>query len=88
MNAELPELPSEMPLEELALLECLLRIDGGIAIDPKGRVLATRLVRMGLAEEEARSVHLTVAGIERCKSLQHRLASDLEVSRVLVVASS
>lgn len=77
-----------MPLEELALLECLLRIDGGIAIDHKNRLLAMRLVRCGLAEEDANSVHLTVAGIERCKSLQHRLASDLELSRVVVVAST
>ena len=43
-----------------------------------------RLVESGLAEAvEGDAVHLTDAGIERCKSLRHRVAADAEAALVL-----
>lgn len=70
--------------DELDLLECLLRIDLRQGLDERASGLATRIVAAGLANEGADGLSLTHAGVERCKSLQHRLASDQEAARVLL----
>jgi hypothetical protein len=71
-------------LEELALLNVLQRIDQGHAPENHSGALRERLVESGLAEAgEGGEVHLTDAGIERCKSLRHRVAADAEAALVL-----
>ncbi len=80
--------PSPMPIEELALLECLVRIDGGVAIDRRRPAFGERLVASCLAEFDGDMIRLTAAGIERCRALQHRDASDREavlMAKVIVV---
>jgi hypothetical protein len=70
--------------DELDLLECLLRIDLHETMDDRAHGLAGRIVEAGLADRDAAGLHLTHAGVQRCKSLQHRVASDNEAARVLV----
>jgi hypothetical protein len=69
--------------DDLDLLECLLRIDLGQALDARAQGLLTRIVDGGLADRSAAGLSLTHAGVQRCKSLQHRVASDREAARVL-----
>ena len=69
--------------DELDLLECLLRIDLHHALDDRARGLIDRIVDAGLADRQAGTLSLTHAGVQRCKSLQHRLASDQEAARIL-----
>lgn len=71
-------------LEELALLNVLQRIDQGHPPENHSGALRDRLVESGLAQiGEGDEVHLTDAGIERCKSLRHRVAADAEAALVL-----
>ena len=70
-------------LEELALLDVLERIDQGLEHGPNAAQLLERLVDVGLLEKVEGSMVLTDAGVERCKSLHHRVAADAEA--VLVV---
>jgi hypothetical protein len=69
--------------EDLDLLECLLRIDLHQPLDARAHGLAARIVAAGLADHGDAGLTLTHAGVQRCKSLQHRLASDQEAMRVL-----
>ena len=72
-----------MHQDEIDLLECLLRIDMREALDPRAGHMRTRLIDAGLVDETERGLRLTLAGIERTQSLQHRLASDREAAKVL-----
>ena len=69
--------------QELDLLECLLRIDLGHALDPRANPMLDRLIESGLVDNSSQEITLTFAGIERCRSLQHRVAGDKEAAKVL-----
>ncbi len=71
-------------LEELALLDVLERIDQSLAHGPNAAPLLERLVGVGLAEVVEGETRLTDAGIERCKSLHHRVAADAEAELVIL----
>jgi hypothetical protein len=70
-------------LEDLALLDVLNRIDQGIELVQGDTAIRQRMVESGLIEDDADGLRLTSAGIELCKSLQHRVAADAQVERVL-----
>ena len=70
-------------LEELALLDVLERIDQGLEHGPNAAPLLERLVDVGLVEKGEDALVLTDAGIERCKSLHHRVAADAEAALVV-----
>ena len=70
-------------LEELALLDVLNRIDQGIELVHGDTAIRQRMVESGLIEDDAVGLRLTPAGIEMCKSLQHRVAADAQVEKVL-----
>jgi hypothetical protein len=70
-------------LEELALLDVLNRIDQGIELVHGDTAIRQRMVESGLIEDDAAGLRLTPAGIEMCKSLQHRVAADAQVEKVL-----
>jgi len=72
-----------MGSDDLDLLECLLRIDLHEAVDERAHALVARIVDAGLADRNAEGLSLTHAGVQRCKSLQHRVASDAEAMRLL-----
>jgi len=63
-------------LEDLALLEVLTRISDGVEAGPVDSEIERRLLDGGLVAEESEVLTLTAAGIELCKSLQHRVAAD------------
>ncbi|MFT3898415.1 MAG: hypothetical protein QM719_12115 [Thermomonas sp.] len=65
-----------IPLEDLALLEVLQRIDQGMELSDADSDMHQRLIDSGLAIEGEEGLQLTAAGIELCKSLQHRVAAD------------
>ena len=69
--------------QDLDLLECLLRIDLQQRLDSRAEDLVDRLVEGGLVDKENGGLKLTAAGVERCRSLQHRVASDEEAAKVL-----
>lgn len=69
--------------DDIDLLECLLRIDLHEPMDDRAHGLVDRIVDAGLADRQADSLSLTHAGVQRCKSLQHRVASDQEALRLL-----
>jgi hypothetical protein len=69
--------------DDLDLLECLLRIDLHEPIDTRAHGLVARIVEAGLVDRDGAGMRLTHAGVQRCKSLQHRVASDHEAARVL-----
>lgn len=69
-------------LEDLALLEALVQVDQS-PDDPLIGSLSERLVDIGLAEMVDGSLRLTDAGVERCKSLHHRVRADKEAAEVL-----
>lgn len=71
-------------LEELGLLDVLVRIDQGVGPEPTSQPLRERLTEAGLAEfDSSVGLRLTEAGIERCKALHHRVAADAEAEHVL-----
>lgn len=72
-----------MGQQELDLLECLVRIDRGQALDPRADDMLMRLVEAGLVDSADGVLALTLAGIERCQSLMHRMAGDMEAAKVL-----
>ena len=69
--------------QEIDLLECLLRIDTGQALDARAGDMLRRLVEAGLVQESDSGLALTPGGIERCKSLQHRVAGDREAAKAI-----
>ncbi len=70
-------------LEDLALLEVLRRIDSGADLVDGDSAIRTRLVDGALATETGGVIGLTRAGIELCKSLQHRVAADAQAAKLL-----
>jgi len=69
--------------DQLDIFECLLRIDRGEPLDGGAGALLERLIDGGLVDRADTMLSLTPAGVERCRSLQHRIASDKEAARVL-----
>lgn len=69
-------------IEDLALLEVLKRIDSGELNASDSQVLP-RLLEDGLVTEVQHGATLTLAGIELCKSLQHRVAADAQAAKIL-----
>lgn len=70
-------------LEDLALLDVLKRIDQGIELVHGDTAIRQRMVEDGLIEDDVDGLRLTTAGIELCKSLQHRVAADAQVEKIL-----
>ena len=70
-------------LEDLALLDVLHRIDQGIELVHGDSVIRQRMVESGLIEDDTDGLRLTTAGIELCKSLQHRVAADAQAEKIL-----
>ena len=70
-------------LEGLALLDVLNRIDHGVELVHGDTAIRQRMVESGLIEDDAEGLRLTAAGIELCKSLQHRVAADAQVEKIL-----
>ncbi|MDQ3038536.1 MAG: hypothetical protein M3Q51_05745 [Pseudomonadota bacterium] len=73
----------EISLEDLALLDVLKRIDQGVELVHGDSVIRQRMVEDGLIDDDALGLRLTTAGIEMCKSLQHRVAADAQVEKIL-----
>ena len=71
-------------LEELAFLDGLERIDQWLEPSANSAPLRGRLVETGLTEVVDGTMRLTDAGIERCKSLHHRVKADAEAALVLM----
>jgi len=70
-------------LEDLALLEVLHSIDQGVELNAGQSEVRQRMVESGLAVDDDEGIRLTSAGIELCKSLQHRVAADAQAAKVL-----
>ena len=70
-------------LEDLALLDVLQRIDQHIGLTHGDCEIRLRMVESGLIEDDQEGLRLTLAGIELCKSLQHRVAVDTQAEKVL-----
>ena len=70
-------------LEDLALLEVLHSIDQGVELNAGQSEVRQRMVESGLAVDGEEGIRLTSAGIELCKSLQHRVAADTQAAKVL-----
>lgn len=68
--------------EDLALLEVLQRIDQGTPLASADSEIRQRLIADALVAEEAGMLRLTAAGVELCKSLQHRKAADDQAARL------
>ena len=72
-----------IPLEDLALLEVLKRIDQGAELTVSDAPIRQRLYESALAMDVEGGMQLTAAGIEMCKSLQHRVAADAQAARIV-----
>ena len=72
-----------IPQYELDLLDCLTRIDQREPLAPRADNLCMRMIEAGLVDRTERGLRLTLAGIERSQSLQHRISSDREAAKVL-----
>ena len=71
-----------IPLEDLALLEVLQRIDRSDDPTPVDAGMKQRLFDSALAEEREGTLRLTAAGVAMCKSLQHRVQADRIAERI------
>ncbi len=69
--------------QKLDLLECLWRVDMELALDSRAGAMLERLIESGLVDRSGEKTTLTLAGIERCQSLQHHVAGDKEAINVL-----
>ena len=70
-------------LEDLALLEILQKVDQHMPPHSGDSEVRQRLIDSGLAEiAEDDTMRLTTAGIELCKSLQHRVAADAAAAKI------
>lgn len=78
----------EIPLEDLALLEVLKRVDQQIELESGDTEIHKRLLEGGLLEEEDGVLRLSAAGIEMCKSLQHRIAADKHAAKIIAERES
>ena len=65
------------------MLEVLKRIDQGQALEASDTQIEQRLRESGLVAQSDGELHLTSAGIELCKSLQHRVAADAQAEKIL-----
>jgi hypothetical protein len=71
-------------LEDLALLEVLRRVDEHVVLTDSDSAIRTRMIEGGLIhDDDEDGLSLTAAGIELCKSLQHRVAADAQAARIL-----
>jgi hypothetical protein len=70
-------------LEDLALLEVLKRVDQQVPLTSDDSVVRDRMIESGLVARDDNGLALTSAGIELCKSLQHRVAADAQVVKIL-----
>jgi hypothetical protein len=70
-------------LEDLALLDVLRRIDQHIELKHGDTEIRQRMVDSGLIVDDEHGLRLTEAGVELCKSLQHRVAADAAAEKVL-----
>lgn len=70
-------------LEDLALLEVLQRIDQCMPLESGDTKIQQRLVESGLVTIDSDPLRLTSAGIELCKSLQHRVAADAQAAKIV-----
>ena len=70
-------------LEELALLEVLKRVSQHAELTDADSVVRDRMIESGLVAEGEDGLALTSAGVEMCKSLQHRVAADAQVAKIL-----
>ena len=74
----------EISIEDLALLEVLKRVDQQIEMESGDTEIHQRLVDSGLVlQDDEGMFHLSAAGVEMCKSLQHRVAADRQAERIL-----
>ena len=74
----------EISIEDLALLEVLKRVDQQIELKSGDTEIRKRLLESGLlVEDDADGLKLSAAGVEMCKSLQHRIAADRQVAKIL-----
>jgi len=69
-------------LEDLALLEVLQRVDQHVVLTDSDNAMRQRLIDSALIEETDFGLTLTAAGIELCKSLQHRVAADMQAAKI------
>jgi len=69
-------------LEDLALLEVLQRVDQHVVLTDGDSAMRQRMLDSALIEEVEDGLALTPAGIELCKSLQHRVAADQQVAKI------
>ena len=70
-------------LEDLALLEVLQRIDQCLPLESGDTRIHQRLIDSGLVTVDEEPLQLTSAGIELCKSLQHRVAADAQAAKII-----
>lgn len=72
-----------IPLEELALLEVLQRVDQHVPLQAGDTEIHARLIESGLVADGEFGPTLTSAGIELCKSLHHRVAADAQAVKIV-----
>jgi hypothetical protein len=70
-------------LEDLALLEVLQRIDQHVVLTDADSAIRQRMIEGGLVNDGEFGLELTTAGIELCKSLQHRVAADAQAAKIV-----
>lgn len=70
-------------LEDLALLEVLQRVGEHVVLPDADSTIRERLIEGALVSDGEFGLELTSAGIELCKSLQHRVAADAQAARIV-----
>ena len=70
-------------LEDLALLEVLQRVDQCLPLESGDTKIHQRLIDSGLVTIDTDPLQLTSAGVELCKSLQHRVAADTQAAKII-----
>ncbi len=70
-------------LEDLALLEVLQRVDQCLPLESGDTKIHQRLIDSGLVTIDTDPLQLTSAGVELCKSLQHRVAADAQATKII-----
>lgn len=70
-------------IEDLALLEVLQRVDQHVVLSDADSAIRQRMVEGGLVSEGEYGLELSSAGIELCKSLQHRVAADAQAAKIV-----
>lgn len=70
-------------LEDLALLEVLQRVEQHVVLTDADSAIRQRMIDGGLISDGEFGLELSAAGIELCKSLQHRVAADAQAAKIL-----